>query len=62
MKAINYACFKLEENATRSAKKNKGNFSNVIRDKFAMSLRRGKLTISFCKKLFSCTNYIQLLI
>ena len=34
MKTINYACFKLEEKATRSVKKNKNNFIKVIRDKF----------------------------
>ena len=34
MKAINYACFKLEEKTNRSVKKNKSNFINVIRDKF----------------------------
>ena len=33
MKTINYACFKLEEKATRSVKK-KNNFIKVIRDKF----------------------------
>ena len=38
MKAINYTCFKPEEEATRSVKKNKNNFSNVIGDKFAMSI------------------------
>ena len=37
MKAINYACFKLDERATRSVK-NK-NFINVIGDKFTMSIR-----------------------
>ena len=36
MKAINYACFKLKEKTTRSVKKNKSNFSNIIGDKFAM--------------------------
>ena len=30
MKAINYACFKLEEKATKSNKKKKNNFINVI--------------------------------
>ena len=30
MKAINYACFKLEEKATKSTKKKKNNFINVI--------------------------------
>ena len=39
MKAINYACFKLEEKATRSVEKNKNNFINIIGDKFAMSIR-----------------------
>ena len=39
MKAINYAYFKLEEEATRSAKKNKTNFINVIGDEFATSIR-----------------------
>ena len=39
MKAITYACFKLEEKATRSVKKKKNNFINVIGDKFARSIR-----------------------
>ena len=39
MKAIYYACFKLEEKTTKSVKKNKNNFINVIGDKFAMSIR-----------------------
>ena len=46
-----------------SVKKNKSNFINVIEDKFAMNIRWGKLTIltiSFCKKLFSCIKYLQL--
>ena len=30
MQAINYACFKLKEKTTRSVKKNKSNFINVI--------------------------------
>ena len=33
MKAINYICFKLEEKDTRSVRKDKNNFINVIRDK-----------------------------
>ena len=37
MKAINYACFKLEEKATKSIKKDKNDFINVIKDKFVMS-------------------------
>ena len=39
MKAINDACFKLEEKATRSVKKKKNNFISVVEDKFAMSIR-----------------------
>ena len=62
LKAINYGCFKLEEKATGSVKNNKNNFINVIGDKFTMSIRLRKLTIPFCKKLFSCINYLQLLI
>ena len=37
MKAIYYTCFKLEEKTTRSVKKNKNNFINVIGD--MMSIR-----------------------
>ena len=37
MKAMYYACFKLEEKTTRSVKKNKNNFINVIGD--MMSIR-----------------------
>ena len=37
MNAIDYTCFKLEGKATRSVKKKKNNFINVIGDKFAMS-------------------------
>ena len=37
MKAISYACFKLEEKAARSVKKKKNNFI-VIGDKFATSI------------------------
>ena len=62
MKPIHSASFKLEENVTRNVKKNKSNFINIVGDKFAMSIRKGKLTISFCKKLFSCINYLQLLV
>ena len=39
MKAIYYACFKLEEKATRSVEKKKNNFISVIEDKFAMNIR-----------------------
>ena len=38
MKAINYACFKLEENITRSVKQNKSNSIGIIGHKFAMSI------------------------
>ena len=46
MTAINYACFKLEEKITRCVKKNKRDFINIIGDKFAMSIRLGKLKIN----------------
>ena len=36
---INYTFFKLEEKTNRSVKKNKNNFINVIRDKFALIIR-----------------------
>ena len=39
-----------------SVKKNKNNFIEVTGDKFAMSIRGGKLIISFCKKIFNCRN------
>ena len=39
MEAINYACFKLEEKATGSVKKNKNNFINITGDIYAMSIR-----------------------
>ena len=45
-----------KKKTTRSVKKNKSNFINVIGDKFVMSIRSGKLIISFCKKLFTCVN------
>ena len=38
MKAVNYACFKLEKKATRSVKKNKNNCINVFRDKLSQVL------------------------
>ena len=34
---INYACFKVEEKASRSVKNN-NNFINIIRDKFTISI------------------------
>ena len=43
MKAINYACFKLEEKATRSGEKNKNNFINVIGDKNSLSIRSSQV-------------------
>ena len=36
---INYACFKLEEKISRSVKKKKSDFINIIGDKFAISIR-----------------------
>ena len=39
IKAINYKCFKLEEKTTRSAKRNKNNFINVVGDKFTKIIR-----------------------
>ena len=39
MKAIYYACFKLEEKSTGSFKKNKISFINITGDKFAISIR-----------------------
>ena len=45
MKAINYACL------TRSVKKNKNNFINVLENKFGLTIARGKLIILFCKKV-----------
>ena len=39
MKAINYACFKLEEKIIKRFKKNKSIFINIIGDKFTMSIR-----------------------
>ena len=48
MKAISYACFKLEEEATGSGNKNKNNFIDVMGDKLAMGIKWGKLTIPFC--------------
>ena len=52
MNTISYA--QLKKTATRTVKKNQNSFINIIRDKFA-------LAISFCKKLFGCINYLQLL-
>ena len=44
-----------------SFKRNRRDFFNIMGDKFTMSIRRRKLKISICKKLFSCINYLQLL-
>ena len=60
MTAIIYVCFKLEEK-NRSFKRDRRDFFNIMGDKFTMSIRRRKLKISICKKLFSCINYLQLL-
>ena len=38
-----------KKKATRSVKKNKNNLINVIVDKFAMSIRWGKLTVRLYK-------------
>ena len=38
MKTINYTCFKLEEKAMRSVKRNKNSFVNVIEETFVMSI------------------------
>ena len=46
-----------KKTTSRSVKKNKNNFINVIGDKFAMSIGWGKLIISLCTKLFGCINY-----
>ena len=53
MKAIYYACFKLEEKTTKSVEKKRNNFINIVRDKFAISIKQGKLTILFCKNFQS---------
>ena len=47
MKATNYVCFELEEETTEGVENNKRNFISVIGDKFAMSIKRGKTTISY---------------
>ena len=49
----------LKKKATRYVKKNNSNGGklNFRGVKLAMNIRRGKLTISFCKKLFSCINF-----
>ena len=46
MKVINYARLKLEEKITRSVKQNTSNFNSITGDKFAMSIRKGKLKIN----------------
>ena len=61
MKAVSYACFKLESNATKSVS-NKNNFIKVIGDNFAVSIKCGEINILFFKDLFSCINYLRLLI
>ena len=42
MKAINYACFKLEEKATTIVTKKKNNFINATGDKFTREYYRRK--------------------
>ena len=39
MKEISFACLKLEVKATRSVKKNKNNFINIVGNKFAMRIK-----------------------
>ena len=39
MKEISFTCLKLEVKATRSVKKNKNNFINIVGDKFAMRIK-----------------------
>ena len=57
MKAINYACIKLEEEAAGSVKKIKTILSTLyVGNKFTMSITGENLTISLYKKLFSCIN------
>ena len=57
MKAINYACIKLEEEAARSVKKIKTILSTLyVGNKFTMRITGENLTISLYKKLFSCIN------
>ena len=43
MKVINYAYFKLEEKITRSVKKNKSNFINIIGDKLVIEYQMRKI-------------------
>ena len=43
----------------RTVKKKGKKIINIIGNKFTMSIISGKLTISFCDKLFSCINYLQ---
>ena len=57
MKAINYACIKLEEEAARSVKKIKTILSTLyVGNKFTMRITGENLTILLYKKLFSCIN------
>ena len=46
---------------TRSTK-NKSNFVKVMGDKFAMSIKRGIVTINFVRTFSVVTNYPQLII
>ena len=51
MKAINYACLKLEEKATKNVKKNKIYFANVIGDNFVIIAYIGVSTPSLSKTI-----------
>ena len=51
MKAINYACLKLEEKATKNVKKNKIYFANVIGDNFVIIACIGVSTPSLSKTI-----------
>ena len=59
MKAVNFACFKLGEKASKSVKKNKNNFINVIENKLTMSLDE-EINNNILQE--ACINYLQLLI
>ena len=51
MKAIIYACFKLEEKAIRSVKKNENNFINVMEILYEACMNYLNLRIQVIKKV-----------
>ena len=55
-------CIDTTINTSKIKKKTNYAWKQYIGDKFSMSIRRGKVTISLCKKLISCINCPQLLI